>query len=72
MSNRLNYLANLLSDRIGARWRSQRALSELSALDDYTLADIGLTRADIPYIVMGAEPFRGRGDGHGSCGCSGA
>jgi uncharacterized protein YjiS (DUF1127 family) len=42
-----------------ADWRSrQRALAELSALDDRSLADIGLTRAEIPYVLSRpqAEP----------------
>lgn len=35
-----------------ADWRSrQRALVELSSLDDRSLADIGLTRSEIPYVL---------------------
>ncbi len=30
--------------------RAQAAYEELSALDDRSLADIGITRADIPYL----------------------
>lgn len=30
--------------------RRQAAYEELSALDDRSLADIGITRADIPYL----------------------
>lgn len=30
--------------------RRQAAYDELSALDDRSLADIGITRADIPYL----------------------
>jgi uncharacterized protein YjiS (DUF1127 family) len=34
-----------------AGWRRrQAAYDELSALDDRSLADIGITRADIPYL----------------------
>ncbi|HLI20717.1 MAG TPA: DUF1127 domain-containing protein [Stellaceae bacterium] len=34
-----------------ASWRRrQAAYEELSALDDRSLADIGITRADIPYL----------------------
>ena len=34
-----------------AGWRRrQRAYAELYALDDRSLADIGITRADIPYL----------------------
>jgi uncharacterized protein YjiS (DUF1127 family) len=33
-------------------WRErERAFAELSALDDRTLADLGLRRSDIPYVV---------------------
>jgi uncharacterized protein YjiS (DUF1127 family) len=33
-------------------WRErERAFAELSALDDRTLADLGLRRGDIPYVV---------------------
>ncbi|HZS85266.1 MAG TPA: DUF1127 domain-containing protein [Stellaceae bacterium] len=34
-------------------WREQhRAYAELSALDDHALADLGLSRADIPFVVF--------------------
>jgi uncharacterized protein YjiS (DUF1127 family) len=34
-----------------ANWRRrQAAYDELNALDDRSLADIGITRADIPYL----------------------
>lgn len=37
-----------------ANWRArQLALEELSALDDHMLADIGITRGEIPGIVSG-------------------
>jgi len=33
-------------------WRErERAFAELNALDDRTLADLGLRRADIPFVV---------------------
>jgi len=35
-----------------AKWRrEQQAYAELAALDDRSLADIGITRGEIPYIV---------------------
>ena len=34
-----------------ARRDARRAMDELMALDDRALADIGLTRGDIPYAV---------------------
>jgi len=37
-----------------ANWRArQLALEELSSLDDHMLADIGITRGEIPGIVSG-------------------
>ncbi len=37
-----------------ATWRArQLALDELSSLDDHMLADIGVTRGEIPGIVAG-------------------
>ena len=39
-----------------ANWRQrQRALDELMALDDRSLADIGLHRSQIPNMVMSFE-----------------
>ena len=48
-------LANL------AEWRRQhRASEELYSLDDRSLADIGITRAEIPYLLARpAEPASG-------------
>jgi uncharacterized protein YjiS (DUF1127 family) len=55
-------MANLLSDAIHglaaryADWRSrQRAYAELSALDDRDLADIGISRSEIPYLLARGE-----------------
>ena len=47
-------------------WRErQRVLNELYALDDRALADIGLSRGDIPFVVKGRfqspAPLRGCG-----------
>jgi uncharacterized protein YjiS (DUF1127 family) len=48
-----------LFHQIGGRfqaWRErQRAVAELSSLDDRALADIGLRRGDIPYILLDNE-----------------
>jgi uncharacterized protein YjiS (DUF1127 family) len=42
-----------------ASWRArQLALEELSALDDHMLADIGISRGEIPGIVTGKLPPR--------------
>jgi uncharacterized protein YjiS (DUF1127 family) len=41
-------------------WRErERAFAELSALDDRTLADLGLRRGDIPYVVYCKAQQRG-------------
>ena len=38
-----------------ATWRArQLALAELEALDDHMLADIGISRGEIPGIISGA------------------
>jgi uncharacterized protein YjiS (DUF1127 family) len=47
-------LKSALSAVIGRfrQWREQqRAYAELSALDDHALADLGLRRSDIPFVV---------------------
>jgi uncharacterized protein YjiS (DUF1127 family) len=40
-----------LGERFTAWRERERAFAELSALDDRTLADLGLRRADIPFVV---------------------
>ena len=41
-------------------WRErERAFSELNALDDRTLADLGLRRSDIPSVIYGKPQQRG-------------
>jgi uncharacterized protein YjiS (DUF1127 family) len=52
----LNILGNLLHGL--ADWRQRkRAYAELAALDDRSLADIGITRSEIPYVLShAAEP----------------
>lgn len=42
-----------LTEAVVARYERQRAYDELMAFDDRTLADIGITRADIPAVVAG-------------------
>ena len=38
-------------------WRSrQQAYAELSALDDRSLADIGISRGEIPYLLSHPQP----------------
>jgi uncharacterized protein YjiS (DUF1127 family) len=50
---------NSVFQKIGKRfqaWRErQQAIAELSGLDDRMLADIGLRRGDIPYILLDNE-----------------
>jgi uncharacterized protein YjiS (DUF1127 family) len=52
----LNFLGNLLHGL--ADWRQRRqAYAELAALDDRSLADIGITRSEIPFVLShAAEP----------------
>jgi len=50
------FIVNLLASAKNAlsEWRRrQKAYAELSALDDRSLADIGIRRSDIPAIVEG-------------------
>jgi uncharacterized protein YjiS (DUF1127 family) len=50
----MSTLSNLIGGIAGryTAWRDrERAFAELSALDDRTLADLGLRRGDIPYVV---------------------
>jgi uncharacterized protein YjiS (DUF1127 family) len=42
-------------DALAERRRRQRAYAELAALDDRSLADIGIHRSQIPAIVEGAD-----------------
>lgn len=53
----LNLLGNLLHtvSEAAHEWRvRQRAYAELAALDDRSLADIGITRSEIPYVLSQA------------------
>jgi uncharacterized protein YjiS (DUF1127 family) len=47
----LNSILGALTQRFLAWRERERAFAELSALDDHTLADLGLRRADIPMVV---------------------
>jgi uncharacterized protein YjiS (DUF1127 family) len=53
----LNILGNMLHGLSAsvADWRQrQRAFAELASLDDRSLADIGITRSEIPYVLSHA------------------
>ena len=51
-------LAHTLATAL-AGWRQrQRAYAELFALDDRSLADIGITRSEIPYVLSHAAAAR--------------
>jgi uncharacterized protein YjiS (DUF1127 family) len=44
-----------LLNRLAEYRRQQRALEELYSLDDRSLADIGITRSEIPYVLAKRE-----------------
>ncbi|HUZ73220.1 MAG TPA: DUF1127 domain-containing protein [Stellaceae bacterium] len=49
-----------LLERLADYRRRQRAYAELYALDDRSLADIGITRAEIPFLMSrSAEEMAG-------------
>ncbi len=51
MASTLSTLFSSMVERF-ENWRArERAYRELAALDDRSLADIGLTRSDIPFIL---------------------
>jgi uncharacterized protein YjiS (DUF1127 family) len=50
MATLLGFLGDL-GNRFLAWRERERAFAELSALDDRTLADLGLRRGDIPFVV---------------------
>ena len=55
MSNLIAKLADGLIGRF-ENWRArERAYLELSSLDDRSLADIGLSRGDIPFVLAGSR-----------------
>jgi uncharacterized protein YjiS (DUF1127 family) len=50
----LNFISNLLSGLTAAvaDWQQrQQAYAELFSLDDRSLADIGISRSEIPYVL---------------------
>ncbi|HYM04809.1 MAG TPA: DUF1127 domain-containing protein [Stellaceae bacterium] len=57
----LNIIANIGHSLVAAMedWREKRhAYAELSSLDDRSLADIGITRSEIPYVLTHAAEMR--------------
>lgn len=57
----LSYLRTVVGsckEWIETQRQQQRAYRELMALDDRSLADIGITRANIPYVVFGHPEAR--------------
>ena len=58
-------MANLfktLSQRLQSWLERERAYAELSSLDDHTLADLGLRRSDIPFVLFSKEHRVGEGN----------
>ena len=58
-------MANLfksISQRLQAWLERERAYAELSSLDDHTLADLGLRRSDIPFVLFSKEHRVGEGN----------
>jgi uncharacterized protein YjiS (DUF1127 family) len=47
-----------LADRFSAWRERERAFAELNALDERALADLGLRRSDIPFVVY-CKPRQG-------------
>jgi uncharacterized protein YjiS (DUF1127 family) len=57
----LHFIGNLgheLAASLAGWRRRQRAYAELYALDDRSLADIGITRSEIPYVLSRAAETR--------------
>jgi len=58
MSSLLSQALHQIGLRYAAWRRRQQALAELSQLDDRSLADIGITRGEIPYVIANPRPSR--------------
>ena len=57
----LHFIGNLgheLAASLAGWRRRQRAYAELYSLDDRSLADIGITRSEIPYVLSHAAETR--------------
>lgn len=55
MFDHIGHALHNLSEKIEGWRRYNRAYNELLSLDDRTLADIGVTRAEIPFILTHAN-----------------
>jgi uncharacterized protein YjiS (DUF1127 family) len=51
MLNYLNNLVHRMAASVAERRNLRRAYAELSALDDRSLADIGISRSEIAYVL---------------------
>ncbi len=67
MSNLLIQAFHHLGTQFAAWRRREQAIAELSQMDDRSLADIGITRGQIPYVV---NPPRAKTTAHISFGRS--
>gem|GEM_PF-5193830 len=59
-----NIVTRFLLTRL-SNWQKRRMIAAFERLDDRILADIGLTRGDIPNVIEGLEPggLRNSADG---------
>ncbi|MDE2228972.1 MAG: DUF1127 domain-containing protein [Alphaproteobacteria bacterium] len=58
MSSLIRQAIHSLAERY-ADWRQrEQAYAELAQLDDRSLADIGISRAEIPYVLSHPRPSR--------------
>lgn len=58
MSSLLSQALHQIGLRYAAWRRRQQALAELAQLDDRSLADIGVSRGEIPYVIDHPRPSR--------------